>query len=390
MTDFNIPSIILDPQNEEEVIQRAYERIRSASNGTINDFSPSSPIAALVEGQAFVNMELLWYLNQLPTALALEVFRLLGVTRSPGQTAKGEVVFLLSTALATDFVVNAGYFIPFRDAGFVTKTTLIIPVGSLEGKVQVEATREGSDMNLAAFGLTTSGTSLTYLQTIYNPEPINGGADLEPLVSTVDRAQMAIRSRDTLISVEDYEQVAAFLLGSGSKATAYPLLMANKNSEALGHIHIFLLDPEGNIPSMTVCQEIQRELRSRSFVGASIWVSPADIKKIEMEVIIKVQTIDSTIVDEVFGSINEYLAPSNYPLGSTLKIKELEYLVRQQTGITEVVSITIDKESINTPMPNKYTQPKLNGLTVVLMDDDGTPVTFYRSNLLDNEVDADV
>ncbi len=390
MTDFNIPSIILDPQNEEEVIQRAYERIRSASNGTINDFSPSSPIAALVEGQAFVNMELLWYLNQLPTALALEVFRLLGVTRSPGQTAKGDVVFILSTTLATDFVVNAGYFIPFRDAGYVTKNTLVIPSGSIEGRVQVEATREGSDMNIAAFGLTTSGTSLTYLQTIYNPEPINGGADLETLVSTVDRAQMAIRSRDTLISVEDYEQVAAFLLGSGSKATAYPLLMANKNSEALGHIHVFLLDSSGNPPVMAVCQDIQSELRSRSFVGASVWVSPADIKQIDMEVILKVDTIDSTFVDEVFASINEYLAPSNYPLGNTLKIKELEYLVRQQTGIKEVLSVTIDKEALNTPMPNKYTQPKLNGLTVVLQSPTSLPVTFYRSNLLDNEADLDV
>ena len=78
MTDFNIPSIILDPRNEDEVILSAYDRVRSASNGIINDFSLSSPIAALIEGQAFVQMELLWYLNQLPTALALEVFRLLG------------------------------------------------------------------------------------------------------------------------------------------------------------------------------------------------------------------------------------------------------------------------------------------------------------------------
>ncbi len=109
-----------------------------------------------------------------------------------------------------------------------------------------------------------------------------------------------------------------------------------------------------------------------------------------MEVIVKVQTIDSTIVDEIFSSINEYLSPINFQLGSTLKIKELEYLIRQQSGVTEVVATTIDKESINTPMPNKYTQPKLNGLTVVLMDDDGTPVTFYRSNLLDNEVDLDL
>ena len=307
MTDFNIPSIILDPRNEDEVILSAYDRVRSASNGVINDFSPSSPIAALIEGQAFVQMELLWYLNQLPTALALETFRLLGVTRSPGTTAKGNVTFILSATLSTDFVVSAGYFIPFRDAGFITKTTLVIPSGALEGTVQIEATRQGSDLNVAAFGLTTSGLSLTYLQSLYNTEPINGGSDLEPLNVTVDRAQIAIRSRDTLISVEDYEQVSEFLLGSGSYATAYPLLSANKSTETLGHLHVFLLDAEYNKPSVATCQSIQSQLRERSFTGAAVWVSSADLYNIDLEIIVNVKSIDEKVVDDIFTAVSEEL-----------------------------------------------------------------------------------
>lgn len=379
MTDFNIPKIILDPENEQDVIQSAFDRIRSVSEGRINDFSPSSPIAALVEGQAFVHMELLWYLNQLPTALALEVFRLLGVTRSPGNTAKGEVIFVLSATLGTNFVVSAGYFIPYKDAGFVTKATLVIPAGSIEGRVQVEATREGTDMNVASFGITNTGVSLAYLQSIYNEDPINGGADLEPLPSTVDRAQIAIRSRGTLISQEDYEQVSEFLLGEGSTATAFPLLTANKETEALGHVHIFLLDATANQPSIAACQSIQTQLRDRSFTGAAVWVSPADIETHNLEVIVEVANIDSSIVDTLEAALVSYVAPANFALGGTLKIKELEYLVRQQVGVLGVTTLMIDDQAINRPMITKHSQPQWDTITVILSDDIGTTNAYYRT-----------
>lgn len=383
MTDFNIPKLILDPENEQEVIQGAYDAIRVASDNTITDFNPSSPVAALIEGQAFVYMELLWYLNQLPTALALEVFRLLGISRSPGQTAKGEVTFVLSALLATDFVVSAGYFIPYKDAGFVTSATLVIPAGSIEGTVQVQATREGSDMNLPAFGLTSTGLSLTYLQSIYNSDPINGGSDLEPLTATVDRAQIEIRSRGTLISQEDYEQVAAFLLGDGSTATAFPLMTSDKETEALGHIHVFLLDASNMQPSIAACQSIQAQLKERSFAGAAVWVSPANVQTYNMEVIIEVDNIDEAIADTIESAILDYLHPANFKLGDTLKIKELEYVVRQQEKVNAVVTMSIDNETTNKPMPSKYTQPKLNTLTVILNDSIGTTATYYRSQILD-------
>ncbi len=39
MSELSIPSLILDPENEQQVILRAYEAIRSSSNGLINDLA---------------------------------------------------------------------------------------------------------------------------------------------------------------------------------------------------------------------------------------------------------------------------------------------------------------------------------------------------------------
>ncbi|MBH8577223.1 baseplate J/gp47 family protein [Nostocaceae cyanobacterium CENA369] len=189
MANTEIPKLVLDPQNDDQLVQLAFDRIREASGGQLNDFRPGSPLAASVEGQVFALAELLFYLNMLPEALALEVFRLSGVTRNAGTKATGYLRFLLQTPLGSDFIINAGYSVPFKDSFFVLQEQLYIPAGATEADVLVQVYYEGSDLNCPAFGILISSTGVNCLQTIYNAEAITGGSDLETLKSTITRAQ---------------------------------------------------------------------------------------------------------------------------------------------------------------------------------------------------------
>lgn len=384
----DLPSILLDPQNEDEVITQAYERIRSASGNTITDFNPSSPIAALIEGQTYVYMELLWFLNQLPEALALEVLRLSGVTRSPGTKAKGRAVFLLRSSQASDFEVSAGYFIPYKEAGFETTVTLVIPAGSIEASVPIEAIREGSDMNVDRYSLATTTTGLSYLQSIYNTDPITGGTDLEPLPETLRRAQIALRTREVLVTTEDYETKAQELLGFGSTATAYPLLSSDKETEKAGNLHVFLADTQGKPPSLENCQSIQKQLKDLSFAGSSIWVSPVVLQQITIDAVVSVDQLSQDTADAVFGAVKDYLSPSQFTLGTSVRLKELEYLIRSTEGIREVVSVLIDSQAVNLPMPNQYTTPDLEVLSLTMTDATGLTFTYYLGDFQDYRGDA--
>ena len=77
--------------------------------------------------------------------------------------------------------MSQGFLLSYKDAGYATTDTLQIPAGSLEGSVAVEATAEGKAYNAPAFAVSSGNTGLSYLQSIYNPDPITGGSDLEPL-----------------------------------------------------------------------------------------------------------------------------------------------------------------------------------------------------------------
>lgn len=377
MLDLDIPSILLDPQNEQEVINQAYERIRSASANKINDFSPSSPVAALIEGQAFVYMELLWFLNQLPEALALEVLKLSGVSRSPGHKSAGRVNFLLQTARPSDFVVEAGYLIAYKESAFQTTATLVIPAGSIEASVPVEAVTEGSEMDVPAFGLATSSSGLSFVQSIYNTEPITGGANVEPLVLTIQRAQKALRSRNVLVTAEDYETAVQDELGYGSQGTAIPMLTSDRSTTKVGHVHVFVAGIDGLPAGAETCANLQAKLRNRSFAGSAVWVSPIERKLITIDAIVNVQQLSQGLANAVFDNLQDYLNPVNFSLGSSIRLRELEYRVRSVPGVDEVVSLLIDSEAVNTAMPNLYTQPVIETLALTMLDTTGLSHTYY-------------
>ena len=83
----------LDPRNTPALVRDTQTKIFLESGGQLNDFSAASPLSAIVEGQAYAQSELLYYLNSLPEAFTLQWFRQLGIQRSIGAKAIVEITF---------------------------------------------------------------------------------------------------------------------------------------------------------------------------------------------------------------------------------------------------------------------------------------------------------
>lgn len=263
-----------------------------------------------------------------------------------------------------------------QTAGYLTTDTLVIPAGALFGSVAIEAIEVGTAYNQAEFALTTSAVGLAYVSSIYNDEKIDGGTDLEPLTATLDRAQFALRSRDVLVSVEDFEIAAQESLGAGSNATCIPLLGADKQVYKVGQVHIFLLDALGQPPSSGTCQAVQTELQKRSFAASTIWVSPASIYDLNIEVVANTDQVSLELANELYLAAQEYLKPANYKLGSTLKVKELEFIFRSVFNVAAIESVLINGAAVNAAMPTPYHQPVIETLAVTLVDGKDSS-TFY-------------
>lgn len=380
----NLPKVVLDPRNDLELLEGAKNRTIAASNLKLSDFSKATALSALLTGEVFAISELLWYLNKLPTALAIELLRLFGVSRSLGTKATGAVTFLLSQSLSDNFILPIGYPIPFRDGvTYFTTEQLVISPGSYRGTVAVESGVVGTVGNIPKLNLVVTQPGLNYVSMIYNEEDIQGGTDVEPLEATVIRGQEAIRRRDTIVTAADYEAACQEILGYGSKAVAVPTMNGAKQLGQPGHVHVFLVDSTGTPPSVTVCQNVKATLKPLTFAGSSLWVSPVSLEEVYLDAVVEVSQISEEVANSCLEIVQTYLKPSNYALGSTLRVKELEYLLRTAEGVTAIQYVTINGDAINHPLPGEYYATTLSQFTLTQVTSEGVAQTFNLVSVAD-------
>jgi hypothetical protein len=384
-----IPKVVLDPRDDVTLLEQMYMRVLNASGGKLNQVTPGSSLAALFEGIVYALATQRWYLNNLPEALAIEMFRFSGVKRSAGQFAAGEVTVLLTDALGSDFLMSAGTFLPAsfvsqqslgNQVGYMTTTSLKIPAGALEGTVGVKATVLGSMMNAQPFQLVISGQQigLTYVNTVHNRAALTGGADVELMVDYLKRVQADLRSNGTLVSTADFERRVVELAGGGAYARAIPLMNANKTTPTPGHVSVFLIYNDFTKPSLTQCGSIRTSLLQDTLAGSYVNVFPMEFMPLQIDIVITVEQWSNTILDAVYERLYSYMAPGAFEPGTAVKIDELRYITRGTEGVQGVTTCHIEEKPYNVPMPNQWTIPFMSYLYLTQVDKYGNAQTLMK------------
>lgn len=369
--ELNIPKVVLDPGTEAELTELAYVQIQAASGGTINDFRPGSSIAAFVEGQTFALAELLYYMNLMPEAIAVEVFRLYGIQRSLGTFAAGELTFFLTDPAIEPFVLPAGYGVPYLDTILVLQSSLNIPASGQEATVSVIASTVGSKYNAAPFDILATNIGLGLVESIFNRLAFTGGTDLEPLANLLSRCQAATVRRSSIITQLDYETAAQDLLGVGSRATAVANLSTDGLSFQQNSVGVFLLDATGKPASLTTCQSIGATLKASVLLGTGVKCYPAVLVPVIVELFINVSLVSDEIGQAVIEAIKGYLTPNRYDGGSTIRHNELMYAARSVLGVQSVDSVLIDGNAIDKQLDQFWYYPYADTVLVSMVEPSG-------------------
>jgi hypothetical protein len=363
----------------------ALDRIFVASGGSLNDFSSSSPARALVEGQAFAGAELLYRVSKLPEAMAIAFLKIAGIQQKLGSAASATLAFTLTAPLSTPFTIPQGYLVSSSNGlGFTTDAVLVIPAGSVSGTVSATAQDTGSAYNVGAYSLVNLSQPLAYLQSVTNTEAATGGTNQETLDEVRSRAFSSIRRRG-LVSGFDYEDEARSILGEGSVAKAIGSLAADKVSTERGVVHVFLLNADAAKLNQAQLNDLQRQLQEKTHVAVRVYASNVDIYPVQIKAIAKLTpgSNPETTANNIYLTLNEYLTPGQLPLGETLVLKEMEFLVRQQVGVDYVQSVTLggveagNPLTTNLPLPHPYSAALLESLEVELVGENGNYNYLY-------------
>ena len=278
-----IPAVKLDPRGERELVDRASEAVFEASNGLLSDFSDSSPLRAILEGQVFAYSQFLQYFNRIPEALLVEwIGPFLGAQRRTGTASVVDVRMEFSVPTSADTRIPSGFEVstdPSLNNGVNTTYSLIsplvVPRGSSSATGRFRAKTRGTSGNCLEGSVKrfqpTSGIS-----SITNDAPGFGGTDIETLGEVKERFLSLIRRR-VPVSEEDWKGVFQDLFGLGT----FSYLDFDQKSN---QVNFYFLKPNLEVPNSVEVGLAKNVISQMIPMGFNFNVSSAPVEFVETEV----------------------------------------------------------------------------------------------------------
>ena len=340
----------LDPRNTSALVRDTQTKIFLESDGVLNDFSPASPLSAIVEGQAYAQNELLYYMNSLPEAYTLQWLRQLGIQRSIGAKSVVTVSFIKTQGFTRSVVIPKGTVISTAsELKFILKEQVIIGDTQTSANGLAESERWGTAYNVAAGAIEKIGVNILGLEGATNFSSAKGGKDLESIDDVKAKAFSLLRRRG-LISEEDYYNEVLTLAPSDSiiKILTYEdRFSLNPDTTGLSSSIVIAL---GNENAESVGQEVKANIlntiRKKVPLGLSVSIIEPIVSPVEVSVSVEYDPEKfSSGVDFYASSLNaiisEAITPAAIELGSQFNYQELFSKIYDLDFVDSITSMDI-------------------------------------------------
>lgn len=388
----------LDPRNTPALVRDTQTKIFLESGGQLNDFSAASPLSAIVEGQAYAQSELLYYLNSLPEAFTLQWFRQLGIQRSIGAKAIVEVTFTKVEGFARTVIIPKGTVLStVSNLNYILDEEVRINNDQLIAIGRAVSEKWGTVYNVAPGAIQKINLNILGLGAQTNERQAQGGKDLESIENLKTRAFTLLRRRG-LISANDYENEIREIAPEASIVKIITHEEKERISEDIptGVIAVCLGDQDGRELEATIRQNLLKALRKRVPLGTAIYLTTPEITPLETTVVIEYDDeVFTTGIDSRAAAINNVITSSlniqEIPLGETFNFQQIRNDVFDLNFVDKVRSLSIKllkTESVATDSSNFCNAPfaseLVNGVCVTEYEAtvDGTDESFTNINAL--------
>lgn len=366
----DIPQI--DTKTAADILALAQQRAYEVSAGRLSDFSPASPVTAILEAVAVIGTQVLQQVNSLAATLEADRLSLFGLARRGGTQAVGTILVRLDGLYAEPFSLPAGFRLQVAAVQFQTTDDLVIPPYTDSGTVGIVATTAGSFGNLSANSPVTS-QSLRRLATITLTEETKNGRDEESEESFRLRVYALLRRRDTLISLNDFEAEVMDFLGLGSQGLALARLKPDRVTYANGYVGVFGLNSDGSLLTNAQMTQLSELLnRKAAMATITVWSMQTFALNVDCVVGINPATSPDSIADTIYQTLKTFLQPGNVIAGEPVLNKAIEARIQSIVGVTlGVIDVKLNGFAMPVPMPTRWTVAVLGKVAIALILDGG-------------------
>jgi predicted phage baseplate assembly protein len=241
----------------------------------------------------------------------------------------------------------------------------MIPPAGRRILVQTMRAGGGSAGNLQPGTLTAiqafdaSGNQVTQTITVQQPIPTTGGADPETLQSAQQRIPSLLQNQSRAVTASDYQNLASQTPGANvARVEVLPLFMPQtKTPNVPGVVSVMVIpnksgvmypNPRADMPTL---QTVYQYLNPCRPVTAEMYVIASEYVQLGISVAVEFKSGYQSlqVAQAVETALRSYLWPiapggmnqTGWPLGRTVRQLELEVVVSQVAGVTEVNGLNL-------------------------------------------------
>jgi hypothetical protein len=341
-----------------ELADRALSHALTTSESKLVDYGDSSPLAVLVQAQAYAGGILLRRINEVYKRIAWEILSLARLTPIVATSSRVVLTVRLTGTRPIPWVLPIGTEIRCQQTEelWTTATELVIDPDSIQGTV-VAVGPLGSRSNIRPNLVWSTILAYAFIDSISNDQAGYGGTDQETEAEFLNRSAYVLGSRKSIITVVDYEFVVSDSLGKGVRSVAIPSLSLDTRSEELGSVHVFVCGSANSILPQTALKETESKLSDRILLGSRIYVSNCEQVAIDLEVVVNAPTDVASDIVSVLRSVVDSIPLKR----AEVRTEDYSRAIWQDPSLSKIVSsiysINLNGEGAPVILPKEWSVP---------------------------------
>ncbi len=339
-----IPTPLLDPRDGELLAAEAIERASAACPElSLND--PSSPQTVLAEAQGWHVAEVLYAINRLPEAAAVEFARLFGIELRLAAQATTTLTFTVTPPAGVEVTIPAGTLVSDGGSAAVFATTgeLVLAPGVTQGSVAAVRMVAGLT-RLASGTLTKLLDPVAWVTAVTNAEAVDSGSEQESVEGALERARNYQQRAERIVSARDLE---AAILEDVLRGNAVMRVFektedgywgVGEMGRRVGNTTVVLMTRAGQAVSAEVRQQINA--LAEQFVGhVNVFVKDPVYRDFVVSANVRLTGLAAQSVTRarIEGALTSFFGVKASNIGRVVRRSEIIELIESTAGVDSIV-----------------------------------------------------
>lgn len=360
---------LVDSTNASEMLSLAQTKVREITQGKLSDFSPASPVTAILEAVVLVNQLTQDKVNKLTTELEKNRINSLGISRNEGNEAIGSIKVTLDALYSQTFILPKNFKLNVNSVPFSTVSELVINAFQDSSTVSIICDEPGTLGNLPK-SATITYTPVNKIASISLIDETNNGSNPDSDTTWQEKIYQTLRRRDTLISTDDFEDEVRNFLGYDSTVIAVGKLKPDRTTYANGYVSVFGINANGTPLNDAQLAQLNSYLNSKAAM-ATVSVFSMNLINVNTKIIATYESgsAPEAVANQLNQVVKDFFKPGILTPGELILNKSLEYRIQQLSVIKEgLVSVMFNGLAQPLALPNSWSIGVYKNLSVTVND----------------------